>query len=427
MKGIHVTATATAAALVCAHGPAAAADRPRDASMVRLERACPGGGGTQALGAALLGVVLAPLIKAGIDGLGDALAKAGAKKDAHRIAYGDASFYAVTLSDAGAAVDLAPGCLVLAFGPAGGGSPPFEEMEATEAVTASLKEAGFAAAPAVYLEAGIEMSPDRTAFRLKPTYAWVGDPIGPAGAASRTRDLAISFSFMLPGPSDDAAALASRTVVLKGAGTRRLLDDAELGRLRSSWMPIPPVPDAVTTRIGEASKRWGDHRRLQEARAAPAGGKPTAADRGRLAEIARQTSLLEEAIAQDATYLAAVAPVNVRVDLHETRDGNALLAKLGGFLSGNAAGLAQPIADAADPVKRRAARAADIETAVAADAAEGALRIAAITEVEALNATLADAASTPAQRRVAALTARAACRALELRRFADPACLPSPR
>ena len=413
-----------AAALACIHVPVSAAEVLPEASMIRFDKTCPSGGDKQALGAALLGVILVPLVQAGIEGLGGALSKAGAKKDVHKVAYGGTSFYEVTVSDVGTEAEIASSCIVLAFGPIGGKDlPSFDDMGMTEAVIASLKNAGFASAPAVYLEAEIEVTPDRTAFRLRPTNAWVGDPIGLRGAASKVRDLALTFSFMTPGPSDDATAVASRTIVVKNAQTRHNLDVPELNRLPSSWMPLPPVPNAVLTRIGEATKRLSDRRQLSEVGTSLSGVKLTAADASRLATIKRQLLELDKSIKNDLQYLAAVAPLNVRIDLHETRDGNAVLTKIGGFLTGNAAGLAQPITDTIDPTKRRAAQAKNLEEAVTAVTAESTLRIAAINEVEALQAALANANSTAAQKRVAQLKAETACRELELRRFADPVCV----
>jgi hypothetical protein len=101
--------------------------------------------------------------------------------------------------------------------------------------------------------------------------------------------------------------------------------------------------------------------------------------------------------------------------MHETRDGNAFIAKLGELLTEKAGDFAQPIADRLDPEKRRTAA---IEAGTAADT----LKKGAIEKVAAWQTTVADPASTSAQKRIALIDAHAACRALEANGFAEVDC-----
>lgn len=387
----------------------------------------PDDGTAQAAGlaGALLGVVLGPLIEAGIKGLGDAIAKAGAQSDIHGYGTLDTHLYTVAVPQDPKKPDqpelrFARRCLVAAFAPKAtsakiepgafaarqqaANKTPLDWTGAWDPATTSSLGGALDTNRMSILVASLELSRDGTAFRFVPQYAYLGN----AFDKNKERSLTFTVSLMPPGGSADATAVAVRTITFaKVTEARPVATDA--ARLSAtSWMPIPAIPDGVKTRFVAATQRTAEAYSLSYS-LGNATLKPEEKTKIE-ADLKRISGLL----AKDETALKQVGPYTVRVDVHQTRPGSPFLVKLGGFLSSNAGKIATPIADGINPDKRAAASEA------AAQRVE-ALRIVAIGEAS--NWAKAKAASDASAARVAEIKLGAACRQIEAAGFSETACL----
>ncbi len=420
-RTLGVAATSLALVIQPVH---AKAEKPITISHVSLKPACPDGGEAQGLLLGLLGAIIAPLAKAGVEGIGNALKKAGTPKDKHIISYGSGYFYSVTL-DPTKSEKVIPSlkneCIVFAYGASNGRNlKSIDELAVSATAKTDIKNLGFVTEPAIYAEFGMEVSKDRTAFRLDPKVIWVGRPVSKRGFASKKRDLIITVSFSFPS-TDDGSAFASRTVVLKGAPTSKLLTSAQLESLKSQWMPMPAMPQPISTRVQSTKQRLDDIQELRDELKDL--DQTTSEGKARKRVIDREIARLESYVTADGIFLAEVAPINTRVDLHETRDGDAVLSAIGSFLADNAEGISTPIVNTIDPNKIAEAKEADLSDAVSAVTDENTVRVAAINEVAAWQEVLAKDDATEAQKRVARLRAERACKELALRGFSEVNCL----
>lgn len=384
-------------------------------------------GADEALPGAILSLVLGTVVDAGIKGLGKAMTKAGADKEVH-VKDSLATYFYTGELGAEPKLKRKATCLRVVAGPKGGDGLPVgtaspQNADLGDAAT-WVKESGFDRAPALYMETRMRLSDDRTAFQLVPVKAFIGKPL--QGKAER--DLVVTFSIVAPSVNDDGDVLATRGFALKRP-TEGAMDTTVLEAMASDWIPLPTPTDAAKGRFEIAVQRQNDiadlEKVLAELNAPPKpvttkpGTKPAAKppeDPPKKADVEKRLGELKTAAKGDPAALASLMPVTLRVDVHETADGNKLLAAIGGFLTDNADKISEPILEEIDPAKRKAA------AKTAATEAQS-LRIAAIEAVEAWQTTDAGAESTEAQKRVKKLQAEGACRALRDAKLDDVACL----
>lgn len=386
-----------------------------------------------ALGA-LAGVVIGPLVEAGIKGLGNALASAGAPKEAHILASTSDLFYGGTLPTPeekkfeGMKLTSRHGCVVVAAGTVNRVKPVVLPATANDVFGSGLpflQENQFDGRPSFFMQGQIEIAQDRSAWRWNPTFLWIGKPLADSSWASGSgRDIVVSLSVHGVSASADEGVIAARSITL-----RRVENDSSLHNsngipgLATGWMPLPALSEATAARVASAVQRVKDIKALQAARsqyladatdaAKPAPERKTAATNAGKATM--QIDELIELSKTDITALEKLAPVTFTFDVHETRDGNKFLAALGKALARNAKELATPIADRLDPAKRT-------EAAIKAGNDQDALRVAALNAIDAWHASV-DAKESSAKQTIAKIGAAGACRTLQLRGLADPACL----
>lgn len=376
-------------------------------------------GSKKGLVAALLGLVLEPLIEAGIKGVGDALKKAGAPSDIHVTGSWSTYMYSMNSDPVGPSrpvtptADLNDSCILVAFGPATNDRKVDGKSLDLSGVTTVLNDQ-YELDPTLtqpigsvldrlkmtLIVARIVPSVEGSAFRLVPQYVKLGDAIR-SGGASTKRTIAVTFSLFPPSANSDGTATAVRTIAFVDVTDAKTLSHADAEALATDWMPLPSIPDAAKTRAADATRRSDDLKALQLSLLKP--GLTTAQKRKIGDDIKRMQALVNA----DQTFL--VTPMTWRADFHETGGGSKLLVALGGFLSSKAADFAKPIADSIDPTKAEAKAQANDD-----------LRIAAITDTDAYAkaAAGADAAAT----RIALIKAQSSCRRLEAAGFAEVVC-----
>jgi hypothetical protein len=384
---------------------------------------------------ALVGAIALPLVKAGIKGLGGALSKVG--EGVSTTVSGDVAGSFYRISEDGGLNALAPKaslCLLIAAG-AGNGEGPAPQLEGANF---GLKTLGFTGAPAFAMVAAIEIAPDKTAWRLVPWSLYMGKPLTRGGTfRSAKRDLVLQLAlFGATAKTADDAAVATRAMILGRQADRDgpiLQSQQGIGYLATSWMPLPPVPEAVAAQVVAANQRRTDRQAMEIQKAAAQRVIQESKDKTAIAKatetasnVADQIARLDKAIAADdkriGNFASDVGPFSLGFRLVETRDGSKFLRDFGTLLADNAETIAKPIADAISPEARQAAADAQLQKALAAVGAETDSRVAAIEGVAAWQA--AGAAGKPAaETDVLRLKASAACRKLELAGFAEVACL----
>lgn len=391
----------------------------------------------------LLGIVLGPLIEAGVKGLGEAIAKAGAPSDIHSTGAVDTHLYKVgmplkaefELRKPGEKVEprsvpanpkllFARSCVVAAVGPRASLSegkdatpeslaaafqaedvPPLAAdggLRVVDRLSGTLDKGRMAV-----LVASPELARDGSAFRLVPQYVSVGQSFD---RKEKQRRVSFTLSISPPGALADGTATAVRTISFKNLTGPRSWSSAEARLSATSWIPMPPVSDGVRTRISAATQRVSEAYALREALD---GGLQDPERRKAQADLDRLVKLLED----DRKYLKEVAPMTIRVDTHQIRPGSQFLVKLGNFLSGNAGKIATPVADALNPEKRAASAEADTQKVEA-------LRIVAVTE--SANLVKARTAGDKPAEQISQIKLGAACRQIAAAGFSEAACLLAP-
>lgn len=378
---------------------------------------------------ALIGVILEPLVKAGITAVGAALQKAGAPDEATVTTHVSAMFYRNGSQKTEPDIKLLVqrSCLMVAFG-AGAGEGPLNASTMTpNGVTFLTDSAKFSGAPSLLLTGSVQVSSDRTAWRIVPQTVYVGSPLTTGGTFKRSgRDLVLTIIIRGAGAKPDDAVIATRLLNLDRSFLSRAsgpVDEADREMLATTWIPLPAPSEGVSGRISSATKRKSDRDALELAkvgydtqRSDASSSASARQEAGRKAATAStQISEINRFIDAEAQSLNLVVPVTFEFSLHETRDGNKFIADVGKLLSDNAAAFAKPIADQLSPAAREDAK-------VAAGEAEDKLHVAAFTAVGAWQDSKAkgeDSYKVSAARQAAI----GACRTLGLRGFADPVCL----
>jgi hypothetical protein len=425
-----LVASAAIAALVL---PGVAQSKPPKPPLIAVvdhtEEGCEdlSAGAQQAVPEALLSLVLGKVVNAGVKGIGKAMTKAGSDKEVHIKGFKTSYFYTATLGDE-PQLEQKSSCLRVVAGVKGGsglpvGPPKPGENAALGDPWGWVKAAGFDRAPHLYMETRTEISVDRTAFRLVPVKAFVGKAIQDDN--SKERDLVVTFSITTPSADGDGDVLMTRSFSLKRPAEGPM-DKTMLEAMASDWIPLPTPTEQAKSRFDVAVQRKKDiadlKKVLAELNAPPKppkpGAKPVtpAEEPPKKEEVQKRLDDLMKAAETDPKALESLMPVTVRVDVHETKDGNKLLAAIGGFLTDNADKISEPIVNELDPAARKAA-------AKTAATEEQALRIAVIEAVEAWQTTEANADATAGQKRVKKLQAEGACRALRDAKLDDVSCL----
>lgn len=387
----------------------------------------PSSGAQQALPAPLLSLVLGKVVNAGVKGIGKAMTEAGSDKEVHIKGFKTSYFYTGNLDDE---PRLKPksSCLRVVAGVKGGSGLPVGPPR--PGVNAELGDpwkwvetAGFDRAPHLYMETRTQISVDGTAFRLVPVKAFVGKAI--QDEKKNERDLVVTFSITAPSVDGEGEVLMTRGFLLKRPAEGRM-SKTVLEAMASDWIPLPTPTEQAKGRFDVAVQRKKDiadlKKVLAELNAPPKppkpGAKPVtpAEESPKKEDVQKRLDDLEEAANADRKALESLMPVTVRVDVHETIDGNKLLAAIGQFLTENADKISEPIINEIDPAARKAAARTAVTEAQS-------LRIAAIEAVETWQTTEANADATPGQRRVKKLQAEGACRALRDAKLDDVSCL----
>lgn len=388
--------------------------------------------------AVVASLLIEKAVTAGVKGLGKAMTKAGAPKEVHGEAYGTSYFYKADIQGEPKLMRYAR-CITVVSGVSGGegeaiGAGPGQSRGLGDDAINFLADVGFKKAPGFFMETRLVISEDRSAYRLQPVHAWVGEPLNKEN--KRDRDVVVTLSVMGPTATDPGEAISTRSFAFKRVQAGAVPADVLKG-LGSSWIPLPSLPEEAKTRFAAAVQRKADIATVEKeiadltaeiarppapvrppvrgAAPAPTPEAPAKTPAQKKVDAEARLAKLKAANLADKTYLAKLMPVTFRVDVHETADGNKVLAAIGDFLTDNADAISKPIVDRLDPEKRAAAK----ETAATQ---EQALRIAAIEAVEAWQEAEADAEVSAGQKRIKKMKAASACRALRNEDFDDEVC-----
>jgi len=388
--------------------------------------------------AVIASLLIEKAVTAGVKGLGKAMTKAGAPKETHGEGYGTSYFYKADIQGEPKLVRYAR-CVTIASGVRGGegdaiGAGPSLSRGLGDDAINFLTASGFTRTPSFLLETRLVISEDKSAYRLQPVHAWIGAPMNKDGKLAR--DIVVTLSVVGPAATDPGEAISTRSFAFKRAALGPVPADV-LKDMGSSWIPLPSLPEAATTRFAAAVQRKTDIATVEKeiadltaeiakppaparppvrgATPAQAPTEPVKTPAQKRADAEERLKKLKAANLADKTYLAKLMPVTFRVDVHETADGNKVLAAIGDFLTDNADAISKPIVDRLDPEKRAAAK----ETAATQ---EQTLRIAAIEAVEAWQGAEADAEVSAGQKRIKKMKAATACRALRNEDFDDEVC-----
>ena len=344
--------------------------------------------GDEILGA-ILTALIAPLVDAGVKGVVTALSKAGAPDETRVSGSAATAFYKGVVSADQTEIALARKDPCISF------AVDSTEVAARQRLPLSgdnvgprgkawLQSRNYTHAPRLYMESRIIVSPDRSAWRLVPVRAFVGEPLS---ESERGRDLVITISVLGPSAETDGSALGTRSFAIKRAYANAALSSAQLAQLATGWMPLPALSEESETRTQAIVQRYADKKALDEQLASnKLKGK-------QLNDAQASKARLEGLLQKDAKYLEALTPVTLKVDVLQTTDGNKALVAIGGFLNENSKAISDPIAAAVSPETRKTKRE---ESAAAEDDA----RVAAIEAVETWKTGLSDPTKSPSARRI---------------------------
>lgn len=412
--------------MVLAVQPVQAKPREGLRAVVGFTNGC-GTSDKQAVPLLLLSALIAPAVKAGINGLGAALQKAGQPDEAQVSAMIGTMFYSELNNmvsrergmdiNAAEVAEVSPriahSCIVVAVhGTSNDGA--LKRGDYGQDHAKFFSEGGFNTEPSFFMASAIEISPDRSAWRLKPELLKIGSPLTKSSwARGSGRELVASFVMAGPSVKEGDAILATRSIRIGPAlfKSGKVTSGTELEGLATSWMPMPVFDDSTRAALAAATKRLEDRAKLIKAR-----DEAKLANNTKLANAAdMEINALNSTLTNDINSFAAMVPVTLGFTIHETRDGNAFIEGIGKFLSENSDAIAKPISDALDPAARTAAQ-------IAAGEAETKLRVDAITNVAAWEASVSEGESS-AKQRIAKLEAINACNTLKLNKFFEVDCL----
>lgn len=398
----------------------------------------------------LLSMAIGTVVEGGIKGLGDALVKAGSPKDINAQRTLNSHLYSVDIPEVASepvspTVSFARKCFVGIFGPKLDAStsavPNQTSTTSPDSISQGYEIAGVeplaedgslnarvfgAVGRVIDLEKSyvfvveVESSDDGTAFRLVPKQVSFGSSFD---GRNRKRDVFFTVSFIPPAGLKDGSATATRTFSFKSIVQREPLSGPQANMKSTSWMPLPPIPENVNSKIKDARKRAADIYALNfnleacASNGSDLGGRECLLSAEGIKKARSDRQRLLALLQRDRDALGLVSPYSIQLAAKETRPGSKFLVRLGEFLSGNAEKLGEPIIERLDSEKRASAK-------EQSTAAVEALRITAITEASAYAKAISDEDETAA--RIAEIKLGAACRQIEAAGFSDVACLVAP-
>lgn len=414
---------------------------------------CPKVSKPEALTEVLAGLFLAPLIESSIKGLGEAIKKAGEDQVTTRTATTVDHFYDITLGKkAGDETKIGQniGCITVIYGQTSNATgqaakevqKKFEErfksvhskltsyatinnyLSPDDPTSGNLE---FSDDVRFFAQYSIQLSEDKTALLLEPKMVLIGGPFAkPKGSSSGKRDIVLVVSFKLPSQGGGDEAFAVLTSNFSAVEDYTVQEGTALLGHSTGWMPMPPVPDNVATRLTANATRRIDlqsfvdlqedlRTELESDGLTPAKRKELEKDK---ASAKRSAERLQKLISADQTAVELTAPVTITTSLVETQEGSKFLVNFGSFLSEKNKEISEPILEVIDPSKRKAAKAAEADT-------EDTLRVAAIEAVADYDTEDAKtgAARDEAKLRIAKIKAKQACRKLKAAGYEDISCL----
>ena len=226
--------------------------KPKIVTGLQFRETCPVSkkSGKKFIGAAAVALaVIPPLIEKGLNGLGEAIKKAGAEKTYTAEANQAIDFYSLDPQSNSLIANKKITCLIVYRAEINGEkedankniSPnwkSFSESKIFKSASKGLsKDFGINSEPKFYFEATFSLSNDKTAFQLIPRIIFYGDEIGPhTGAES----LVLNVGFEIPSSSKDKNTFAHyTTVVRRGEGKFFVGNPHLLKTYRSKLMTLP--------------------------------------------------------------------------------------------------------------------------------------------------------------------------------------------
>ncbi|MEO1662109.1 MAG: hypothetical protein AAFR51_14045 [Pseudomonadota bacterium] len=434
-----------------------------------IKDACSTGTRQNALGSALVGLLLKPFLESVVSKVGDGIRKAGEEQKTQVFAEKGTDFYEIDWAagqQSSTKLGLNAGCLTVVHGTLA--TPPTDESKLRERFDAARKLLSetydlpprsrstplaegdahkyltpnqtldfatleFSNDIRFFGEFAMERSDDRTAMRLIPQAVLIGKPFAPAKRfVSNKRDIVLTLSLHAPSQSGAADAFAVANIPFKNAKRNVFLSTEDLVGVASGWFPLAPVPESTSKRIDVWDKALksiqdyetlvSDVQRQLDAGVGDDGKALTNESRATLVTLQRganrEITRLRNNNNPDKTPFGRTSPITVKTVLTETREGNQFLIDLGTYLSANKTEIAEPFFNALDPETRKTARAGEEDN-------EDTLRIAAIEAVAAYDEAQSKEGDERSESaiRVAEVKAEQACRKLKDAGYSDPDCL----
>lgn len=373
---------------------------------------------------AILAALLPGLIQTGVKGIGSALTKAASPDEATVKASVPGYFYGTGAANEGFPLIASQNCIAFVVdGPqsekevlgrsismttTATGTEIYKAddsvLEARPGLVMALHKAGYRHNPLFLYVGRVETAADKSAWRLVPKHIWTGGPLTVGGARGKGRDLVLTPYVEGASAAAEANMLAQKPILMPRVTNMSWTEDGRLEGLATGWIPFPKLPEIAEARRNEAIARQVSIKAIEELPIS----KRTEAQKKQLAAMNKEA-------ADDPAALARLLPVQFGFDLHETRDGNRFLQKVGEFLAGNAEAIAKPIAAEFDGDAKRAAAIADATSATG-------LQVAAIEAVDAWETAVADPAKNEAQRRILKMKAVLACNTLRANKLDEISC-----
>jgi len=434
-KSIVVGASAFAMTAGCVSVAPTANAAPKDdkpKTRIYLDEQCPGESRPNAIGEVFISLLLKTAIETTINGIGNALIKAGEKQKTQVQIDESTHFYAVNWAKSAlqtSEISLRNGCITIVHGvlapppperapvaqlrervtdaekkliarfrpPEGSLVDPIQVGQGYQYLAPSQSDSKepileFTDDIRFYGRFAVSRSDDLTALKLEPRAILIGDRFVPKKrGSSGKRDIVTTLGLHAPGQTGTAEAFALANVPFKNAKSGTYLAGEDASSLSSGWFPPAALPKSVQDRM----KRWDTARRdllaltdmktsLQDELDAVNNGAITLTPEKvralnvKIAETDREIDRHERRHGNFSEPFSQASPITVRVTLTETQDGNKFLVDLGNTITSKSKEIAEPIFETFDPATRRANALTEANN-------ESALRKAAILAVDAFN------------------------------------------
>lgn len=201
--------------------------------------------------AAIAGIVVPILVDKGFDFLSSELSKAAGEKSVSTTAIANGNFYSQHTGTSQLSLESRTKCLVVVRGVFGGATASFtaDEMQDPE-VASALKSLGLAGDPHFYLEATINTSQEKSAFKLVAQRFIFNVPMNRDLFGLRkgsNKDVAVSMVFQTPSKSAEEAKKTSfggGALSFESLTPGKYLSEAALNGKETAWIPTPKVEAA---------------------------------------------------------------------------------------------------------------------------------------------------------------------------------------